>query len=108
MPKKSKKNEDLPNLDNATPSFLVDELGSIRSEQKVLKKREGYIKAALQARIKPGEYKIEGEKYAAEIIEQAQMRIDTDLVKTEMGSQWWEDHCKLVEFQQIKVTEIKV
>ncbi len=102
-----KKNEGLPNLDNATPSFLVDELGSIRAEQKELKKREGYIKAALKARIKPGEYSIEGEKYTAEIIEQAQMRIDTDGVKTEMGSQWWEDHCKLVEFQQIKVTAIK-
>lgn len=42
----------MPNFANATVPGLVDQLGAIREQQKLLEKEEGLIKEALKARIK--------------------------------------------------------
>ncbi len=96
----------LPNLDNATPSIIVDWLGAAREQIKELQQLEGYYKEALKARVDEGEDEIIGEKFSAEILEVAQLRIDTAAVKEEFGEEWWEDHCKLIEFQQIRTKRI--
>lgn len=55
----------LPNLQNATPAFIIDEIGLIRLKQKILKKLEGVHKEALNAKL-PEDYEfgdnIPGEK----------------------------------------------
>ncbi len=109
MPKRKtapKRKSGLPDLDNATPSILVDWLGGVREQMKELKQLEGYYKEALTARIDEGESEVVGETFSAEIIDVEQMRIDGDTVKEEMGEEWWTDHCKLVEFKQIRTKRI--
>jgi len=97
--KTSKKKSGLPNLDNATPSVLVDWLGNVREQMKELKQLEGYYKEALQARTDDEE--IIGEQFTATIEDVEQMRIDTAAVKEEMGDEWWDDHCKLIEYKKV-------
>lgn len=46
---------EMPKLDNATPSFLIDELGKVREQIKHLEKYEGIYKEALQGRIRKEE-----------------------------------------------------
>lgn len=103
--KKSRKSG-LPNLDNATPAILVDWLGAMREQMKELKQLEGYYKQALTARLGEDEDEITGELFEAEIIDVEQMRLDNDVVKEEMGEEWWSDHCKLIEYQMIKTKRI--
>lgn len=105
-PSKAKRQTGLPNLDNATPEIIVDWLGSAREQIKELQQLEGYYKEALKARIDEGQFEVWGAKFSAEIIDVAQRRIDGDAVKSEMGEEWWEDHCKLIEFQQIRTKRI--
>lgn len=102
----AKRKSGLPNLDNATPEILVDWLGGAREQIKELQQLEGYYKEALKARIAEGQDEIIGEKFAAEIKEISQSRLDSATVKEEMGEEWWEDHCKLIEFQQIRTRRI--
>ena len=96
----------MPNLDNATPGAIVDWLGGVRDEMKTLKKLEGYYKEGLMARIDEDEIEIEGDVYIAAITEVVQARIDGDLIKKEMGEEWWKDHCKTIEYQMIKTTKL--
>lgn len=46
---------EMPKLDNATPSFLIDELGKVREQIKHLEKYEGIYKEALMGRIRKEE-----------------------------------------------------
>jgi len=96
----------LPDLSNATPGALVDWLGGVRAEIADLKKLEGYYKEALKARIDPNEIEVEGDVFLATISDVAQARLDNDAVKDEMGQGWWDDHCKVIEFQQIRTKKL--
>ncbi len=84
---------ELPNLANATPEFLADELGDVRSKSKDLKKLEGYFKEALKGRIDFGETAT-GDRYSVQRSKRVQRRIDTTSIKEEMGSEWYDEHCK--------------
>lgn len=44
-----------PNLDNATPGGLADQLGDVREQIKELEKTEGFLKEALKARMRPND-----------------------------------------------------
>jgi len=100
----AKQREALPNLENATPGYLVDELGRIREETSRLKRLDEYIKAALYARLAEGQTVVVGEVKSALIETITQIRLDNDKVKEDMGADWWADHCKEITFKQIRIT----
>ncbi len=81
----NKPTQTIPNLENATPGFLVDEIGKIRVEAARLKFLEGVYKQALEARVsstqKNGDAIIEGDSYVASYRNQTQERIDSESVK---------------------------
>lgn len=81
----SKADKTIPNLENATPGFLVDEIGRMRVESARLKFLDGVYKQALEARLsddqKAGIALIEGERFIGSRIEQRQERVDTEAVK---------------------------
>lgn len=81
----SKPTQTIPNLENATPGYLVDEITKIRVEQSRLTFLEGVYKEALKARITPeqrsGDKGIEGEYAFATYRAQTQERVDTAAVK---------------------------
>ena len=81
----NKPTQTIPNLENATPGFLVDEIAKIRVEAARLKFLEGVYKQALEARVSPEQKKgtaiIEGTYAVASYRHQLQERIDTDAVK---------------------------
>lgn len=99
-----KNKQKLPNLANATPGFIVDELGRTRTELSRLKKLEGFLKQGLLARAKVGA--VAGEKYFdASIQELARSSLDTAAVKKEMGDDWYRKRCKTTPYVQIRTTE---
>jgi GTP1/Obg family GTP-binding protein len=104
--KTAKRKSGLPNLDNATPPVLTDWLGSVREQMKELKQLEGYYKEALMARVDDDEYEVVGEQFTATIEDVEQMRINTEAVKEEMGTEWWKDHCKLIEYKMVKTKRV--
>ena len=75
----------IPNFENATPGFLVDELERIRTESSRLKFLEGVTKQALEARVTPeqkaGNQLIEGDKAIGSYDYGTQERVDPDAVK---------------------------
>jgi hypothetical protein len=77
----------LPNLNNATPSSIVDECAPLQAEYNRLDKLTKYYKVALKARltdeyrIDPLTYQITGEKYAASISDQTSSRLDMDKLR---------------------------
>lgn len=75
----------IPNLENATPGFLIDEIERIRTEASRLKFLENVYKQALDARVSPeqraGNALIEGSVSLGSYTQQTQERIDPDAVK---------------------------
>lgn len=95
--------QEMPNLANATPSFLIDEMGRIRSEVKKLEQMEGYYKEALKAQWPEGETQEDGEIYAAERIYVVQGRLDTAKIREDMSEDWLKDHSKETSYYQFKI-----
>lgn len=106
----AKPTQTIPNLENATPGFLVDEIAKIRTEQSRLKFLEGVYKQALQARItdaqKSGAEGIEGTYAFATYRKQTQERVDTDAVKAYFADQPEElkKVMKVIEFDVLTTT----
>ncbi len=96
----------IPNLDNATPGMLVDEIGDIRVAMSRLKKREGFYKQALIARLDEGQTLIEGDKlYDGMLEETVQERLDTAKIREDMDEDWLRDHTKVIEFKTLRTTK---
>src|SRR5436190_19384012 len=75
----------VPDLSNATPTYLLDEIGRIRVEANRLKFIEGVFKDALRSRITTqqleGVEPIVGERFVGYYEEITQSRIDTEAVR---------------------------
>ena len=95
----------LPNLDNATPSFLADELGTLRAQLKVLKQKEGIIRDALVARMQPSQTVAEGENYTAQLTHSEQRRLDTQTVRQLLTAEQLEECTKVVAITQVRTTQ---
>ncbi len=102
----SKVKNKVPNLDNATPGMLIDELGGLRSKISVLKKQEGFYKQALMARLEDGQTLVEGDQFFDGMIEDTvQERLDTPKIREDMDEDWIRDHTKVLEFKTIRTTK---
>ncbi len=81
----SKGDKTIPNLENATPGFLIDEIARMRVEASRLKFLDGVYKQALEARADPahldGTLPVEGDKVYGKRKKMTQERVDTDAVK---------------------------
>jgi hypothetical protein len=75
----------IPDLSNATPAFLMDEIAKIRVEASRLKFLEGIYKQALEARCTPeqlsGALSIDGDAFLGRYEEVTAERISTELVR---------------------------
>lgn len=47
-----------------------------------------------------------GVRFAAHYAMKARVAIDQEAVRTEMGDQWWADHCKRTEFYELRIRPI--
>jgi hypothetical protein len=107
---KSATDKTIPNLENATPGFLVDEIKRLRVEASRLKFLEGVYKQALEARLTPeqlsGVTMVEGEKNYGMRKKMTQERVDTDAVREYFKNDPEElAKCmKLIEFWQWDLT----
>lgn len=70
-----------PDLSNATPEFLVDEIGYLRDQKKQIEKAEGFYKEALTSRLTEGEREVTGETYVATLNSQTQERLSSEPVR---------------------------
>jgi hypothetical protein len=97
----------MPNLENATPQFLIDELGEVRERIKVLQKYEGLYKAALEARL--GDItRMQSERYSLLVKHVDQERLDGDKVKAFLEAQGvLKDYQKVISFKQFMVAKNK-
>lgn len=84
-PTKKKADRTIPDLSNATSSFLIDEIGRMRAEAARLKFLDGVYKQALEARITEkqaaGSEFIRGEFFIGDYKEMTTERIDSDAVR---------------------------
>ncbi len=82
---KSQADKTVPNLENATPGFLLDEIARMRVEAARLKFLDGVYKQALDARItdeqKLNGALIEGDKNTGSYTTSYQERVDVEAVK---------------------------
>lgn len=104
-PKKRKPDDGLPNLDNATPSFLADELGAVRKEIKALEKLAAFFKTALKSRIDKKTKEAKGDKFTVVQIDVTQKRLNGALVEEALSKKKFEACHKEITFTQLKVTE---
>ena len=72
---------EIPDLANATPGYLSDELGETRKVIKNANKLEGFLKEALKARKDEGAEYVDGEKWRTNFIESSRSGISGPLVK---------------------------
>jgi len=83
------KSDAMPDLSNATPSFLIDEIGTQRVIKTAAEKLEKFYKTALYARMGDDETTVEGEKFAGLIEEVNAKRFNKDkaiALLTELGA----------------------
>ncbi len=104
MAKRNGSSPKMPDLRNATPMYITDELGAIRDQQKGLKKLEGYFKDALLARVSAGSV-TEGENYTAQVSSESRTTLDTKGIREEMGPDWCSERSQTTDF--IKVSTKK-
>lgn len=74
----------LPNLENATPGFIIDELATIRAKKNLLKKLEDVYKVALDARTEDDDWRdgpIIGDNFQAERESYPRHAVDQKAVK---------------------------
>ncbi len=98
------RNNRMPNLDNATPMSLTDDLGEVREKISALKKLEGIYKEALKARLDEGQQTVDGEKFSALIEVTTQSRLDQDKVKAETDPEVLKGWYKEISFTTIRTT----
>lgn len=75
-----------PDLANATPEFLLDELGQTREVKKASEGHEAFLKTALLARLEDGETAIEGELFDGTISEGGSTRLNAGLLEDFMAT----------------------
>ena len=92
--------DQMTNLANATPEFLVDELGDIREQVRVLKKQEGFYKTALKARMDYDEM-ILGERYKGVKTQKERTGLDVAKIREDMDEDWIDDHTVTSDYDQI-------
>lgn len=97
----------IPNLQNATATFLADELGDIRQKSKALDKFEKLIKTVLTTKKDAGAPAVQGERWNQEFQDGSQTRLDLEAVRAEMGEEWCSNHSKTITFITIRSSRIK-
>lgn len=95
----------LPKLDNATPGFIVDELGKAREQEKEAKFWVGFYKDQLRAKFPNLTEDVMGEVYCADVVEVVQERFDTERFKADYP-ELYQEYKKTVEFEQVKTSKI--
>lgn len=72
----------VPDLSNATPSFLIDEIGKIRDQNKENKFYEGIYRKALDARLAKDQLIVEGDAFIGNFSTSVTERLDLDAVRS--------------------------
>jgi hypothetical protein len=72
---------ELPNLENATPGFLLDMIATERAIQKEAKYLEGVYRQALDSRRDLTAKSVESDTHVGEYVESAQERLDSDAIR---------------------------
>lgn len=76
---------ELPNLDNATVGFLLDQIATQREIQKEAKFLEGVYRQALDSRRDLKANSVESELYVGQYVEAAQERLDSDAIRNSVS-----------------------
>lgn len=73
----------VPNLENATPGFLIDQLAQIRAKKNLLKKLEDIFMTALKSRTSDDDWRnpIQGDMFQAERQSYGKHAVDQTAVK---------------------------
>jgi hypothetical protein len=75
-----------PNLGNATPMSLTDEIGFLRRWESFIEKQKKFLEAALKARL-DDKTTCEGEFWSVEVIKATQTRVSADLARERLSPQ---------------------
>jgi hypothetical protein len=98
---KGKGKPQIPNFNNATPSQLVDELGTIRELANGLKNLDKLYSAALKARMGTSN-SAEGEFFSVGLTSVTQERIDSAKVREKLSEEELQEVISVVEMTQMR------
>lgn len=94
-----------------TEKDLIDLIAEVDKQQKVLEKwkeaAKGVLKPRLSEPVDPGSETITyGKAYEAHYSKSIRTDIDRDMVKADMGQDWYLKHCKVSEVLMLKIVPI--
>jgi len=93
---------------NATPEFLIDELGRLRDEIKERTDLQDFYKAGLKARAKElNVTTITGEKYVGEYVDMERSGIPIEAVRAHTTKEWQEENTVITAYTQLNIKEIE-
>jgi hypothetical protein len=97
---------EIPNLDNATPEGLIDQIFEQREIQKNAKQLEGILRQRFDTLI--GDKKTcESETCVAMITTTSQDRLNTEMIRAEMTPEWIQKYSKVTPMTTLKITAKK-
>jgi hypothetical protein len=76
---------------NLSAGDLVDRLGAVKAELSGLQAQEKALRDEL---IRRGSSSLEGAVYSATITEAVRWTLDTSAVRSKMGPDWYDAHCR--------------
>lgn len=97
------KQRELPNLENATPGFLIDAIAEQREIQKDAKFLEGIYRQALDSRKDPNAKEVVGDKFVGRYTVAPREALDTEKIRSTQTPEWVREHSKVTEVVTLKV-----
>lgn len=94
-----------PTLANATPSFLVDELKEVRDRIKPMATYEKLLANLVKSQRPTETNRIVGERFVGDFKFIEKRIPDKEKIQTEMGLDWWDEHCKDSKYWQITLSK---
>lgn len=83
---------------------LIDKLGALNTQIKILEREANFLKEAAKARFQPGDYS--GTLYKAAVAIRSRVALSKELVLQDMGEEWVQQHSAETTFTEIRFAPI--
>lgn len=98
---------EIPNLDNATPDSLLDQIFEQREIQKNAKQLEGILRTRFDSIVPKDKQTMETEKCVGMITRTQTDRLNTEKIRAEMTAEWIQQYSTTTEMVTLKISAKK-
>ena len=90
-----------------SPSEMVDILGDVKAELKLLALVEGFLKETITATQDEDEFEFDADRFHVIRVAKTRFGLSKDMVLEDMGQEWVEKHSSTTEYFEMRVVPIK-